>query len=122
MRDFIRITLIRDVYHRGPECPCILTALEGIPSTKISLLSFFIDSSTSAAVLGLEDGFSILLNECAVDELADEDGGIEVPQTMWLQQLEACINPTWSNMHRAPTRYPTSNPDHHLQPHAFANE
>ena len=98
--------------------------MEGIPSTKISRLSFFIDSSTSAAVLGLEDDlctFSILLNECAVDELADEDGGMEVPQAMWLQQLEACINPTWLNMHWALTRSHNSNLDHHLYSDAFAN-
>ena len=55
----------------------VLTASEGIVSTKISLLNFLTDSSMSAALRCFEDDlvwFKILLNDRAVAAAA-EDGG-----------------------------------------------
>ena len=56
----------------------VLTASEGIVSTKISLLNFLMASSMSAALRCLEDDplrFRILLNERAVAAAAEDGGG-----------------------------------------------
>jgi hypothetical protein len=70
----------------------VRTAFEGMPSTRMSRLSFLIEFSMSAAVRVLEDlcELRILLNECAADELAEEDeeGGMtETQRSNQVQKL-----------------------------------
>lgn len=51
------------------------TTADGIPSTRINLLSFRTESSTSWVVRTLVESlnwFNILLNECAAELAADE--------------------------------------------------
>lgn len=67
------------------------TTADGIPSTRISLLSFRTESSTSCGVRTFVDSlnwFKILLNECAAElagderEVDDDDGGAIV--VLWV--------------------------------------
>ena len=69
-----------------------LTTSEGMVSTRMSRLSFFTDSSMSAAVRCFEDDlywFRIFVKECAVAAAADE--GVEGMGTI----LAVQVNEAW---------------------------